>query len=101
LRLDDRNFGIPRRATASRPAPKFVANTRRKLRLPDRFAIGTRRKPGVVILSHFNQKDSEGRTISALIVAIDSSKYKQTLKELGVKREDIIDEFASGTKAKL
>jgi putative transposase len=28
-----RHLPIPRRATASRPAPKFVANTRRKLRL--------------------------------------------------------------------
>jgi hypothetical protein len=56
-------------------------------------------KPKKIIISQFIQKGSEGRPNSALIVAIDLDKYKMTLKALGVRREDIIDEFAKAPKA--
>jgi hypothetical protein len=63
-----------------------------------KFDMG-RAKDRNIVISQFNQNDSRGRPNSALIVAIDLDKYKMTLKELGVRREDIIDEFAKAPKA--
>jgi hypothetical protein len=63
-----------------------------------KFNMG-RAKERNIVVSQFNQNDSRGRPNSALIVAIDLDKYKMTLKALGVKREDIIDEFAKAPKA--
>jgi hypothetical protein len=63
-----------------------------------KFNMG-RAKERNIVVSQFNQNDSSGRPNSALIVAIDLDKYKITLRTFGVRREDIIDEFAKVPKA--
>jgi hypothetical protein len=69
---------------------------------PRSFKLNTGGAKGrTIIISQFNQDDSRGHPNSALIVAIDWDKYKMTLKALGVRREDIIDEFAKAPKANM
>jgi hypothetical protein len=52
------------------------------------------RKERLYVISRFAQKDlSSGIEKSALILAIDADKYRSTLDELGVRRENILDRF--------
>jgi len=51
------------------------------------------------IISRFFRRDpTTGGEQSALIVAVDAMKYLETLDALGVRREDIIDEFVPAIK---
>jgi len=67
---------------------------------PDNYKIKLHNKPRHIHVSQFFQFDSRGRRNSALIVAIDLVKYKNTLKEFFVRREDIL-EFAKAPEATL
>jgi len=53
------------------------------------------------VISRFVQKDpSSGVEKSALIVAIDVDRYRETLDELGVRRENILDRFVPARRAR-
>jgi hypothetical protein len=57
------------------------------------------RKERLYVISRFTQKDpSSGIEKSALILAIDADKYRDTLDELGVRRENILDRFVSAPR---
>jgi len=51
------------------------------------------------IISRFFQRDAiTGREQSALIIAVDIGKYLNTLDELGVRREDVLEGFVPAPK---
>lgn len=62
--------------------------------VPEKISWQPKQGKETIIVSKFTQNDPvSGREHSALIVAIDVNKYLSTLKDLGVRREDILDGF--------
>jgi len=61
--------------------------------VPLEFTVEIKGKPRQITISRFTQKNLAGIERSALIVAIDIEKYRETLHDLGVNREDILDTF--------
>jgi len=58
------------------------------------------RKERLYVISRFVQKEPSGNEKSALILAIDAEKYRNTLDELGVRRENILDRFVPAPRAR-
>jgi hypothetical protein len=74
--------------------------------IPDKLTfqqpIGKKRKPELKAqISRFTDQDPiTNRQTAAFIVAIDVEKYLQTLKELGVRRDDIMERFVPAPQAR-
>lgn len=61
--------------------------------LQKKVEIGGKGKPRQVIISD-NTRWINGQAVASLITAIDSDKYRASLKDLGVRQEDIIETLA-------
>jgi hypothetical protein len=64
------------------------------------FQIVPTKKPQIALISFFRQIDRSAKvTRSSLVVSINQDRYLDTLEELGVKRDDILDKFVDAPRA--
>jgi hypothetical protein len=61
--------------------------------LEKKVEVGGKGKPQQIIISDFTRWEN-GKEVASLITAIDSNKYRATLKALGVKQQDILETLA-------
>jgi hypothetical protein len=61
--------------------------------LEKKIEMGGKGKPRQIVISDFTRWVN-GKEVASLITAIDSDKYRATLKAMGVRREDILETLA-------